>query len=758
MAVSEQTPLQEYTANGIAKQFDLEFDCESADHLIVSIDDLEVLHTDWYLSGNAIMFHVAPANGKQVKIQRNTPFNRLADYQSYNNSFRPPAINKDFDRIWWKLQELGVADWILSNRISALKAYVDDRDDELRAYLMEEIRKQGVALDQLDDYYNYLMQRLAQIAVDKGWDASFVVDASGLNQQEINALTVTPYHFGAIGDGVYHPLSEQYTTLADAQVKYPTAQSLADSIDLCALEAFFSHCHDNLVSANITLNAYVNRPLYVGMVNTDSNYKTRVFEGDLSLVNNQTDVDMPFLMRICLQDSVWNGKLSFLGNRTTLIKDRKQLGALVIGGANGSNRTNINAVFCESFKNFGVRLLNTAMFVRINATYFGYIGSVAIGQNDAVYNHVANISARTDTGGDYGQNSILTVSSLPSVYDGELHTAKIMAVFDGDPLPYRVQNIDTANSTITVYPMLDPAKSHTKVSYIYGAGLLWTGNNAGVANIGQLQCIVCGIGLYGAALYGANIGQFTTESCGVGITVGEAAAAAINYTINNGYFETNTFDYVAQWGTAHTPMIAIGNSTSFNIDKVAELQSFRFGSTRPQNKFVGSTFTIGHRRYEVKDIYSTFVDLSDPQDFINVMNIGGDLLLTHSKRAINDKFEMRVKTLVITQNYAPWVAPAPITIRVPNGWYLNGVLNGTLTTNPQKFATVLTVVHDATAGYNNQSLLVHGDSLYKTIGTTPERPANAPTGFVYIDTSLVAAGKPIYKTASGWVDSAGGAV
>ena len=187
MAVQEQTPLQEYTANGITKQFDLEFDCESADHLIVSIDDLEVLHTDWYLSGNAIMFHVAPANGKQVKIQRNTPFNRLADYQSYNNSFRPPAINKDFDRIWWKLQELGVADWILSNRISALKTYVDDRDDELRAYLMEEIRKQGVALDQLDEYYNYLMQRLAEIAVNGGWEASFVVDASGKTQQEINS-------------------------------------------------------------------------------------------------------------------------------------------------------------------------------------------------------------------------------------------------------------------------------------------------------------------------------------------------------------------------------------------------------------------------------------------------------------------------------------------------------------------------------------------------------------------------------------------
>ena len=198
MAVQEQTPLQEYTANGIAKQFDLEFDCESADHLIVSIDDLEVPHTDWYLSGNAIMFHIAPANGKQVKIQRNTPFNRTVDYQSYNNSFRPQSVNGDFDRLWLKLQELGVADWLMKLyvdrlhqqqevKINDLKNYVDDRDDELRAYLIEEIRKQGVALDQLDDYYNYLMQRLAQIAVDKGWDASFVVDESGLNQQKLNS-------------------------------------------------------------------------------------------------------------------------------------------------------------------------------------------------------------------------------------------------------------------------------------------------------------------------------------------------------------------------------------------------------------------------------------------------------------------------------------------------------------------------------------------------------------------------------------------
>ena len=189
MAVPEQTPYIEYTANGVVTGFALDFDCESKDHLIVTLDGVEPPVGSWSLTGGAVVFTTAPANGVLVVVHRNTPFSRTTDYQSYNNSFRPPVINKDFDWIWLKLQELGVADWILGNRISALKNYVDRKDDELKAYLMEEIRKQGVALDQLDEYYNYLMERLAQIAVDNGWDASFVVDGDE-NQHQINNTTV----------------------------------------------------------------------------------------------------------------------------------------------------------------------------------------------------------------------------------------------------------------------------------------------------------------------------------------------------------------------------------------------------------------------------------------------------------------------------------------------------------------------------------------------------------------------------------------
>ena len=190
MAVSEQTPYIEYTANGTTTSFALDFDCDNQNHLIVLVDDIEPVVGTWSLSSGAVVFNTAPENGKKITIQRNTPFSRTTDYQSYNNSFRPPAVNNDFDRVWFKIQELGFADW-------ALRQYVDKKDNELKAFLLAEIQAQGVALDQLDEYYNYLMQRLAQIAVDQGWDASFVVDGDK-NQKQINA-------------DVYSSLSDRYT-------------------------------------------------------------------------------------------------------------------------------------------------------------------------------------------------------------------------------------------------------------------------------------------------------------------------------------------------------------------------------------------------------------------------------------------------------------------------------------------------------------------------------------------------------------------
>jgi len=50
--------------------------------------------------------------------------------------------------------------------------------------------------------------------------------------------------YGAIGDGLNHPLSSKYATLALAQAKYPCAVALTDEIDHCALQTAITNEDD----------------------------------------------------------------------------------------------------------------------------------------------------------------------------------------------------------------------------------------------------------------------------------------------------------------------------------------------------------------------------------------------------------------------------------------------------------------------------------------------------------------------------------
>lgn len=68
-----------------------------------------------------------------------------------------------------------------------------------------------------------------------------LVDPTRVGVQQSGNLSqalyyVTPEQFGAIGDGTLHLLSEKYTTLTDAQLVYPLATSLSQSIDWAAMQ------------------------------------------------------------------------------------------------------------------------------------------------------------------------------------------------------------------------------------------------------------------------------------------------------------------------------------------------------------------------------------------------------------------------------------------------------------------------------------------------------------------------------------------
>ncbi|WJJ57726.1 tail fiber protein containing depolymerase domain [Proteus phage BigMira-UFV01] len=56
-------------------------------------------------------------------------------------------------------------------------------------------------------------------------------------QQYDKIKEIYPWQFGAIGDGIFHPLSERFSTLQEAQKVYPHVTSLNQSIDWAACQA-----------------------------------------------------------------------------------------------------------------------------------------------------------------------------------------------------------------------------------------------------------------------------------------------------------------------------------------------------------------------------------------------------------------------------------------------------------------------------------------------------------------------------------------
>lgn len=534
MAVPEQTPYIEHTGNGVTTSFALKFQCESKDHLIVLVDEVEPPIATWSLTGGNVVFTTAPASGSKITLQRNTPFSRTTDYQSYNNSFRPPAVNKDFDWIWLKLQELGVADWILGARIDALKNYVDRKDDELKAYLMEEIRKQGVALDQLDDYYNYLMQRLAQIAVDKGWEASFVVDASGLNQQQINNLYITPFQFGAVGDGASHKLSERYSTLVEAQSVYPIATSLDDEIDWCALQSMLNYSLSQGKSRKATIDwsgyFHLNKGIKY-ITDTDETGAWRSLNGDLQFVL-RPDFDQSYEAVISLagrgitHQGVIKGDCQNRVKYGVITVPRDQPMRIDFG-------IKLDRIYIDNAKIYGVAMFQGSMFGTISLFRGSGCGVSGIYAGKKIE---TNFSGKTDTYVNaLASYSVLNVDILPP------YTVSETPIFVkiGDYLS-QVKEIDTNAKTLKIEPHI-PSSSTGILNYIYGGGVFVEGSNTANVTIGGLSAIGCGIGFYHANMYPTTVNSFTSEFSGIAILEAGLVAGA---NILTHYFEGDAYQYV----------------------------------------------------------------------------------------------------------------------------------------------------------------------------------------------------------------------
>ena len=90
-----------------------------------------------------------------------------------------------------------------------------------------------------------------------------LVDALGRSWEREYKGPVFLSWFGAVGDGVSHPLSSYFGTLAEAKAVYPNAESLTDEIDFTALSSAIGWCSEVGGSINVpTGNFLLNKGIY----------------------------------------------------------------------------------------------------------------------------------------------------------------------------------------------------------------------------------------------------------------------------------------------------------------------------------------------------------------------------------------------------------------------------------------------------------------------------------------------------------------
>lgn len=112
MAVPEQTPINTYTANGVTTVFPYSFMILNDSDIRVAVDGVAIaLGVDYTVSGvglptgGDVTILVAPANGLEVSVYRQSAVERVTDYQD-NGDLLADTVNRDYDRLWMVLQEL----------------------------------------------------------------------------------------------------------------------------------------------------------------------------------------------------------------------------------------------------------------------------------------------------------------------------------------------------------------------------------------------------------------------------------------------------------------------------------------------------------------------------------------------------------------------------------------------------------------------------------------------------------------------------
>ncbi len=715
MAVPEQTPYKEYTANGNTTSFALGFICDSKNDLIVLVDNVAPPVATWSLVGNNAVFTTAPASGKKIILQRQTKFERSTNFQGNNNSFRPETINKDIDRVWMKLQELGVADMLLkiyvdrlhgeqkdyidnkdqlvrniisdlrnyvnqqdnglANSINSLRTHVDQQDNNRNSYFENLINQQGVSLQQLDNYYKHLLQGIANIAAENGWLASLVTDKSGKNQQEIND------HFDSKLQREFVSIWDFFTKAEQQAYNLAILNGTSATFDSHRpLQEFFDY-----IAANDVNTAYCSADLYVskGVILGGANGSlTKNVMGRLKLsAIAGNPIDELFKIQAG-QNLKWYGLVNVVGIGGLIYNSRTVKRGLVIGGQYASSHTWIQAARAEGgFIEYGILIDNYTTGsciddIRTTRCGSGHFKSNNSGSPNWSLNSTFTIQSENTSSGAT-QETVLNVSTLPPDW---LYYNPMVVI---NEKLYHVNTVDRNNSRISIRPLLDRNDlDKTSLRYMFGAGVLVAGSDASVVRLGKYNATDNAIAMHSGALYAPIITALTAEANGIGLLIGggSTSQAHVGGSIGSFYCENNIWDIVRRTNAQLSYSITTTNYEQ-DFSRFANLAALRNSTTNTLTDSDGlNGVQVGYKGYSLNwesrsagsnntlKIDVTDIDRSEYWHYGTSKTF--DIVAPNVP--LNNVFGLNKKSCVVVGNTNAGNPTGDIVFNAPSGYTVNG--------------------------------------------------------------------------------------
>lgn len=316
MTVSTEVDHNEYTGNGVTTSFPYTFRIFKKSDLVVQVVDLDeniavlALDTDYtvtgaggYNGGNVILSK-ALANGYQISISRDLPVTQETDLRNQGKFFA--EVHEDaFDKLTMLIQQVrswfrlalckpsSIANWYdaLNNYIRNLKDPRDPQDAATKNYVDTIVFSNLSRTLRVPEPINQLppaaVRRNMMPAFDNDGNAIVVIPPSGsasdvliqlasssdgkgdalvavkqpyansvtITQHQHNAYLLTPYHFGAKGDGIADDtLALNRWSNCGAKVLYwPAGKYLVSPTNGVSLDMDNYHTGDSALTACVTV-------------------------------------------------------------------------------------------------------------------------------------------------------------------------------------------------------------------------------------------------------------------------------------------------------------------------------------------------------------------------------------------------------------------------------------------------------------------------------------------------------------------------